>query len=106
MGEPSPSAAEHPESDASVPLKELIQLYQTEHALLLKHQEEVERRRAAVRAAAVQEASEILLSTRQEIRRVLVQTRRSWSSSPLNFELSVTRPRSVGRWAVTTSRRP
>jgi hypothetical protein len=29
-----------------------------------------------VRAAAVQEASEILLSTRQEIRRVLVQTRR------------------------------
>ena len=56
---PSPSAAEHPESDPPAPLKELIQLYQTEHALLLKHQEEVERRRAAVRAAAVQEASEI-----------------------------------------------
>ena len=55
---------------------ELIQLYRIEHALLLKHQEEVERRRAAVRAAAVQEASEILLSARQEIRRVLVQTRR------------------------------
>ena len=70
---PPPSAAE---SDPPAPLKELIQIYQTEHALLLKHQEEVERRRAAVRAAAVQEASEILLCARQEIRRVLVQTRR------------------------------
>ena len=77
MGEPSSSsAAEHPESDRLAPLMELIQLYRIEHALLLKHQEEVERRRAAVRAAAVQEASEILLSARQEIRRVLVQTRR------------------------------
>ena len=78
MFEPSPpsSAAEHPESDRPAPLKELIQLYQTEHALLLKRQQEVERRRAAVRAAAVQEASEIILSARQEIRRVLVQTRR------------------------------
>jgi hypothetical protein len=77
MGEPSASsAAEHPESDRLAPLMELIQLYRIEHALLLKHQEEVERRRAAVRAAAVQEASEILLSARQEIRRVLVQTRR------------------------------
>jgi len=73
---PSPAAAEHPESDPPAPLKELVQLYQTEHALLLKHQEEVERRRAAVRAAAVQEASEILLSARQEIRRALVQARR------------------------------
>ena len=78
MFEPSPpsSAGEHPESDRPAPLKELIQLYQTEHALLLKRQQEVERRRAAVRAAAVQEASEIILSARQEIRRVLVQTRR------------------------------
>lgn len=73
---PSPSAAEHPESDRPAPLAELIQLYQTEHALLLKRQQEVERRRAAVRAAAVREASEIILSARQEIRRVLVQTRR------------------------------
>jgi hypothetical protein len=73
---PSPSAAGDPESDPPAPLRELIQLYQTEHALLLKHQAEVERRRAAVRAAAVQEASEILLSARQEMRRVLVQTRR------------------------------
>ena len=78
MFEPSPpsSAAEHAESDRSAPLKELIQLYQTEHALLLERQQEVERRRAAVRDAAVHEASEIILSARQEIRRVLVQTRR------------------------------
>ena len=73
---PSPSVVEHAQSDRPAPLKELIEHYQTEHALLLKHQEEVERRRAAVRAAAVQEASEILLCARQEIRRVLVQTRR------------------------------
>ncbi len=78
MEEPSlsPSAAEQPESGQVAPLVELIQLYRIEHALLLKHQEEVERRRGAVREAAVQEASEILLSARQEIRRVLVQTRR------------------------------
>src|SRR6187549_1615004 len=74
---PSPSTAAHRELEPPpAALKELIQLYQTEHALLLKHQEEVERRRAAVRAAAVEEASEILLSARQEIRRVLVQARR------------------------------
>src|SRR5262245_15382292 len=73
---PSPSAAEQPEAETRPPLTELIQLYQTERALLLKHQEEVERRRTGVRAAAVQEASEILLCARQEIRRVLVQTRR------------------------------
>src|SRR5436190_4804492 len=73
---PSPSAAEQPESETLPPLTALVQLYQTERALLLKHQEEVERRRAAVRTAAVQEASEILLCARQEIRRVLVQTRR------------------------------
>ena len=78
MEEPSssPSAAAHPESDRAAPFMELIQLYRIEHALLLKHQEETDRRRAAVRAAGVQEASEILLSARQEIRRVLVQTRR------------------------------
>jgi hypothetical protein len=77
MGEPpvSPSAAEHPEPDRPAPLTELIQLYRIEEAMLIAHQRELERRRAAVRAAAEQEASDILLAARREIRRVLVRTR-------------------------------
>jgi hypothetical protein len=77
MREPSssPPDAEHPEPDRRAPLMELIQLYQVEHAMLIAHQREVERRRAAVRAAAEQEASEILLAARREIRRVLVRAR-------------------------------
>ena len=59
MEEPSssPSAAEHLESDRA------------------PHDQEVAQRRAAVRAAADQEASEILLAARREIGRVLVRTR-------------------------------
>jgi hypothetical protein len=76
MEEPSspPPAAEHPESDRA-PLKELIHLYRTEQAMLIAHQREVDRRRAAVRDAAEQEASEIILAARREIRRVLLRTR-------------------------------
>ena len=77
MGEPSlsPIAAEPVEPDRPGPLMELIQLYRVEHAMLIAHQREVERRRAAVRTAAEREASEILLDARREIRRVLVRTR-------------------------------
>ena len=77
MGDPSssPSVAEPLESDRFSPLMELIQLYHVEQAMLLAHQREVERRRAAVRTAAEREASEILLAARREIRRVLVRTR-------------------------------
>ncbi|HEU4887029.1 MAG TPA: hypothetical protein VFV49_04020, partial [Thermoanaerobaculia bacterium] len=74
MNEPSSPPSEHLDADRA-PLTEAIQLYQVEHAMLVAHQREVERRRAAVRAAAEQEASEILLAARREIRRVLVRTR-------------------------------
>ena len=76
MGQPSSPAsdAEHVESDRA-PLTELIHLYRMEQATLIAHQQEVERRRAAVRTAAEHEASEILLAARREIRRVLVRTR-------------------------------
>ena len=73
---PSPSAADPVES----PLMELIELYRVEQAMLLAHQREVERRRAAVRTAAEREASEILLAARREIRRVLVRTRHELAS--------------------------
>jgi hypothetical protein len=59
---------------------ELIELYRVEQAMLLAHQREVERRRAAVRTAAEREASEILLAARREIRRVLVRTRHELAS--------------------------
>lgn len=76
MGQPSSPAsdAEHLESDRA-PLTELIHLYRMEQATLIAHQQEVERRRAAVRTAAEREASEILQAARREIRRVLVRTR-------------------------------
>ena len=74
MDEPSSSPPTHLDADRA-PLTELIQLYQVEQAMLLAHQREVERRRAAVRAAAEQEASDILLAARREVRRVLVRTR-------------------------------
>jgi len=75
MGQPSsPSAAEQLESDRA-PLLELIHLYRVEQSTLIAHLQEVERRRAAVRTAAEQEASEILLAARREIRRVVVRTR-------------------------------
>jgi hypothetical protein len=76
MGQPSSpaSAAEHLESDRA-PLTELIHLYRAEQETLIAHQQEVERRRAAVRTAAEQEAAEILVAARREIRRVVVRTR-------------------------------
>jgi len=46
-----------------------------EPAMRLAQQREVERRRAIVRAAAEQEASEIVLAAQREIRRVVVRTR-------------------------------
>jgi hypothetical protein len=73
MGELSSSSTATEPVEA--PLMELIQLYRVEQAMLLAHQREVERRRAAVRTAAEREASEILLAARREIRRVLVRTR-------------------------------
>jgi hypothetical protein len=76
MGQPSsPAPAAEPLESDRAPLTELIHLYQREQATLIAHQQEVERRRAAVRTAAEHEASEILLAARREIRRVLVRTR-------------------------------
>ena len=65
---------EHVESD-SEPIIDLDRPCWIEPAMSLAHQREVERRRAVVRAAAEQEASEIILAAQREIRRVIVRTR-------------------------------
>src|SRR5262245_33985547 len=76
MGHPSSSSpADERLEPNRLPLLELIHLYRVEQAMLLEHQQEVERRRVAVRTAAEQEASEILLNARREIRRALVRAR-------------------------------
>ena len=77
MGHPSssPSAADEPFESDRAPLMELIHRYRIEQAMLVAHQQEVERRREAVRTAAEVEASAILAAARREIRRVLVRTR-------------------------------
>ena len=57
------------------PLTDLIQAYRIEQERLIAHQREVERRRAAVRAAAERETSEIIATARQDIRGVLLRAR-------------------------------
>lgn len=65
---------EHVESDGE-PIIDLKRPCWIEPAMNLAHQREVERRRAVVRAAAEQEAAEIVLAAQREIRRVVVRTR-------------------------------
>ena len=65
---------EHVESDGE-PILDLNRPCWIEPAMRLAHQREVERRRAVVRAAAEQEASEIVLAAEREIRRVVMRTR-------------------------------
>ena len=65
---------EHVESDGDS-LIDLNRPCWIEPAMRLAHQREVERRRAVVRAAAEQEAAEIVLAAQREIRRVVVRTR-------------------------------
>ena len=57
------------------PLTDLIQAYRIEQETLIAHQREVERRRAAVRAAAERETSEIIATARQDVRGVLLRAR-------------------------------
>ena len=65
---------EQVESDGE-PIIDLNRPYWIEPAMRLAQQRELERRRAIVRAAAEQEASEIVLAAEREIRRVVVRTR-------------------------------
>jgi hypothetical protein len=57
------------------PLGKLIQRYRVEHATVVAHQRELERRRVAVHAAAARDASEIVVTARREIRDVLLRAR-------------------------------
>jgi hypothetical protein len=57
------------------PLGKLIQRYRVEHATVIAHQRELERRRVAVHAAAARDASEIVVTARREIRDVLLRAR-------------------------------
>ena len=57
------------------PLTDLIQAYRIEQEALIAHQREVERRRAAVRAAVAGETADIIARARHEIRGVLQRAR-------------------------------
>jgi len=57
------------------PLGKLIQRYRVEHATVVAHQRELERRRVAVHAAAARDASEIIVTARRDIRGVLLRAR-------------------------------
>jgi hypothetical protein len=65
---------EHVESDGE-PIIDLNRPCWLEPAMSLAHQREIERRRAVVRAAAEQEAAELVLAAQREIRRVIMRTR-------------------------------
>ena len=57
------------------PLGKVIQRYRVEHATVVAHQRELERRRVAVHAAAARDASDIVVAARRDIRSVLLRAR-------------------------------
>ncbi len=57
------------------PLGKVIQRYRVEHATVVAHQRELERRRVAVHAAAARDASDVVVAARRDIRGVLLRAR-------------------------------